>query len=145
MKKTKSQKILPWKTKDIVLNVITYIINTLLIGFIFIGTIYLGDVSGRLSLGNYFANPTSFFHFFVLLVLLVALMAIYFFFEDRDFLKNAVNSEMVFLIIIVTSKNIAKWAADRKAEGLCANYSKAPCPKNGPRGTSPICNPNILL
>ncbi len=102
MKKTKSQKILPWKTKDIVLNVITYIINTLLIGFIFIGTIYLGDVSGRLSLGNYFANPTSFFHFFVLLVLLVALMAIYFFFEDRDFLKNATNSEMVFLIIEVS-------------------------------------------
>ena len=79
MKKTKSQKILPWKTKDIVLNVVTYLLNTVLIGMIFIGAIYLGDMSGRLSLGNYFANPTSFLHFFTLLILLVVLMAIYFF------------------------------------------------------------------
>ncbi len=102
MKKTKSKKILPWTTKDIVLNVVTYVLNTMFIGLLFIGTIYLESLTGGTDFYAYFGNATNFLHFFTLLILLVALMAIYFFFEDRDFLKNAVNSEMVFFIIEIS-------------------------------------------
>ena len=102
MKKTKSKKILPWTTKDIVLNVVTYVLNTMFIGLLFIGTIYLESLTGGTDFYAYFGNATNFLHFFILLILLVALMAIYFFFEDRDFLKNAVNSEMVFFIIEIS-------------------------------------------
>ena len=99
MKKNKSQKVLQWKTKDIVLNVFTYVINTLIIAGLFIGSVYLESRSGTF---DYFSAPNNFLHFFILLVLLVGLMASYFFFEDRDFLKFAVNSEMIFLIIEIS-------------------------------------------
>ena len=102
MKKTKSKKILPWSTKDVVLNVVTYVLNTIFISLLFIGTIFLESVTGGTDFYAYFSNATNFLHFFILLILLVALMAMYFFFEDRDFLKNAVNSEMVFFIIEIS-------------------------------------------
>lgn len=102
MKKKKSQKVLQWTTKDVVLNVITYFINTLVIAALFIGTIYLQSRDGSFVFVDYFKNPNSFLHFFILLLLIVALMASYFFFEDKDFLKNAVNSEMIFLIIEIS-------------------------------------------
>jgi glycerol-3-phosphate acyltransferase PlsY len=38
----------------------------------------------------------------ILLIILVAIMAFYFAFEDRDFMKNSVNSEMLFLIVEVS-------------------------------------------
>ena len=85
MKKNKSQKVLQWKTKDIVLNVVTYAINTLIIAGLFVGSVYLESRSGTF---DYFSNPNNFLHFFILLVLLVGLMASYFFFEDRDFLNH---------------------------------------------------------
>ena len=91
MKKKKSQKVLQWTTKDIVLNVFTYFINTLIIAALFIGTIYLQSRDGSFSFVDYFDNPNSFLHFFILLLLIVALMASYFFFEDKDFLKSAVK------------------------------------------------------
>ena len=37
-----------------------------------------------------------------MLLLLIVIMALYLFFEDRDFLKHAVNSEMLFLIIEIS-------------------------------------------
>lgn len=99
MKKQKSKKILPWVTKDVVLNVTVYLLNLIFILFLFIGTIYLNSVSDGMKYESWLINPSNFIHFFILLLLIVALMAGYFFFEDRDFLKNAVNSEMIFLII----------------------------------------------
>jgi putative nucleotidyltransferase with HDIG domain len=48
---------------------------------------------------KYFSDPTKFIHFDTLLLLVLGVMALYFVFEDRDFMKNAVNSEMLFLII----------------------------------------------
>ena len=36
MKKTKSQKILPWSTKDVVLTVLTYALNIIVIGVLFL-------------------------------------------------------------------------------------------------------------
>ena len=99
LKKTKSQKILSWNTKDIVMNAVTYFVNLVVISLLFVGTIFLNELTGGESFVSYFSSATGFLHFFILLTLLLALMALYFFFEDRDFLKRASNSEMIFLII----------------------------------------------
>lgn len=99
LKKTKSQKILSWNTKDIVMNAVTYFVNLVVISLLFVGTIFLNELTGGETFISYFSSATGFLHFFILLTLLLALMALYFFFEDRDFLKRASNSEMIFLII----------------------------------------------
>ncbi|MBQ9756172.1 MAG: HDIG domain-containing protein [Clostridia bacterium] len=102
LKKTKYQKVQSWTTKDIVLNVLVYVLNVALISLIFVGTIIMNEVQGGQKYGKYFESPVQFLHFFTLLLLLVALMATYLFFEDRDFFKRASNSEMIFLIIEVS-------------------------------------------
>lgn len=102
MKKQKSQKVLAWTTKDVVLNVITYLFNTIFIALLFVGTIYIEARSGSVDFDAYIKNTTNLLHFFMLLLLLIALMVLYLFFEDRDFLKHAVNSEMLFLIIEIS-------------------------------------------
>lgn len=102
MKKQKSQKVLKWKTKDVVLNAITYVLNTIFIAMLFVGTIYIEARSGNVDFEAHIKNATNLLHFFILLLLLIALMASYLFFEDKDFLKNAVNSEMLFLIIEIS-------------------------------------------
>lgn len=99
LKKTKLQKVQAWTTKDIVLNVVVYVLNIILLSLIFVGTVAVNDLLGGQKFATYFANASNFLHFFILLLLLVALMATYFFFEDRDFLKRASNSQMIFLII----------------------------------------------
>ncbi len=102
VRKTKSQKIKSWKSKDVVLNVITYLANVILISLLFVGAVYLNDLRGGIDFKQHFSNVVNIFHFFIFLLLIVATIFIYFFFEDRDFLKNAVNSEMIFLIIEVS-------------------------------------------
>ena len=94
MGRTKSQKILSWKTKDIALNVMTYVLNIIVIGALFLLAVELTD-----GIENYFTDVRTPIHFFILLILVVAVMALYFIFEDRDFIKDASNLEMVFLII----------------------------------------------
>ena len=102
LKKTKSQKIQTWSTKDVVTNIICYVANFILITGLFIGTIFLQDLTGQVSFAEYFSNPRVFLSFVILLLLIVGLIFIYFFFEDKDFLKKASNSEMIFLIIEVS-------------------------------------------
>ncbi len=100
VRKTKSKKIKAWETKDVALNIVTYIANVILITLIFVGSVYLTDLtSPEIDFKEHFSKATNFFHFFVFLIIIVAVLGAYFFFEDRDFMKNAVNSEMVFLII----------------------------------------------
>ena len=111
MKKQKSQKVLKWKTKDVVLNAITYVLNTIFIAMLFVGTIYIEARSGNVDFEAYIKNATNLLHFFILLLLLIALMASYLFFEDKDFLKNAVNSEMLFLIIEISLASTVKSTA----------------------------------
>jgi hypothetical protein len=43
MGRTKSQKILSWKTKDIALNVMTYVLNIIVIGALFLLAVELTD------------------------------------------------------------------------------------------------------
>ncbi len=101
MNKNVSLKIQKWTTKDIVLNVTVYVLNALLIILMFIGMVYISSES-RDSFIGYFTAFKSPLLFMVFLVLTVATMGIYFYFEERDFMKNAVNSEMLFLIIEVS-------------------------------------------
>ena len=99
VKKTKSKKIKAWKTKDVVLNVLTYVFNTIIISLLFAGAVYVNDLNGGMDFKQHFSNAINAIHFLVFLALIVTMMGAYFFFEDRDFLKNAVNSQMIFLII----------------------------------------------
>ena len=98
MKKLGSKKILQWSTKDVALNVLTYVLNAVFITALLLFTV---SANGK-DIGEYFSNVTSFLHFAILLMILVAIMAFYFAFEDRDFMKNSVNSEMLFLIVEVS-------------------------------------------
>lgn len=100
MEKQKSMKVQKWTTRDIVLNVVVYLINLLVITAFFLLTVHLNS-QGNLgeNLEGYFGNPTTSVHFFVMLAITVAVMAVYFLVENSDFLKNPVNSEMLFLII----------------------------------------------
>ena len=94
MGKTKSQKILSWETKDIVLVAVTYIVNLIVIGALFLAAVELTD-----GIGSYFSKVVTPIHFFILLSLVIAVMVFYFIFEEKNFLKVAANSEMLFLII----------------------------------------------
>ncbi len=94
MKKTKSQKILPWSTKDVVMTVLTYAFNIIFIGVLFLLAVHLTD-----GIDAYFKDVRTPIHFFILLILVIAVMVFYFIFEEKDFMKTAANSEMLFLII----------------------------------------------
>lgn len=95
MKKTKTQKLLQWDTRDYVTNVIVYVANLLIIAGLFMAAIWFNVT----DFFDYFSNLTSFIHFLTLLMLVLGMMALYFAFEERDFMKNAINSEMLFLIL----------------------------------------------
>ena len=99
MTQTKSQKILPWTTRNYVLNVLTYVINTLVIAALLVLAVYFNGQTGEADLGEYLESLATPIHFLILLILTVAIMALYFIFEDKNFLRNATNSEMLFLII----------------------------------------------
>ena len=94
MAKTKSLKKLSWTTKDVVLTVLTYVLNVVIIGLLFLLAVHLTD-----GLEVYFSDIRKPLHFFILLLLVMAVMVLYFIFEDRDFLKDSSNSEMLFLIL----------------------------------------------
>lgn len=96
MGKTKSKKVLQWETKDVVLNALVYFFNLLVIASLFLLAVHLTEANG---IGGYFADLITPLHFFIVLILVMAVMVFYFAFEERDFLKKASNSEMLFLII----------------------------------------------
>ena len=76
MRKTKSQKILPWQTKNIILNVITYVLNMGVLFALFIGNMYLNSITNDTNFEAQIKNATNFLHFFVLLLLIVGLTAL---------------------------------------------------------------------
>ena len=78
LKKTKSQKIQAWSTKDIVENVFTYLANIILIALLFVGTIFLQNNTnnGEMSVAEYFKDLTRFLQFIILLLLIVGLIFI---------------------------------------------------------------------
>ncbi|MBQ3116602.1 MAG: HDIG domain-containing protein [Clostridia bacterium] len=98
MRKTKSQKVLAWSTKDIILNVLVYLINTAAIIGLYYLTVRINANEGLAKEGPFFTT-TKFLHFILLMVITISVMAMYLAFEEKDFLKRAVNSQMLFLII----------------------------------------------
>lgn len=98
MKRT-SDKLLKWNKKDYVLNVVTYLLNFALLGLLFVLMFYLQSKAGKVDFADLRTNVIKFFNFLILLFFTLFIVFLYFFFEERDFLKNAVNSEMIFLII----------------------------------------------
>lgn len=95
MGRVKSQKIDAWTTKDVFVLGLTYVINLLIIGALFLLAVQLTD-----GIKEYFIKDVRTpIHFFILLILVMAVMLFYFIFEEKNFLKVASNSEMLFLII----------------------------------------------
>lgn len=103
MLKTKSQKIEDWTKKDVFLNVLVYVINVLVISGLFLLTIYMEGISGNgKPLQAFLLNIASPLRFLTMLALICLVMVLYFLYEDKNFLKNPANSEMLFLIIEIS-------------------------------------------
>lgn len=92
-----SRKLQKWTKKDVVLNVLTYVINVGILFLLFIGCVYLNQVTGGNSAESVLSNVSLLTEFIVLVIVIVVVIALYLFFEDRDFLRKAGNSEMLFL------------------------------------------------
>ncbi|MBE7087025.1 MAG: HDIG domain-containing protein [Clostridiales bacterium] len=101
MKEDASQKIKKWTGKDIALNVIVYFLNVAVLCGIFSLCVYMNgiDVLDTDSFMEFFTAPGNIVRYLVLIGITATVMWLFFFFEDRDFLKSAVNSEMLFLAI----------------------------------------------
>ena len=102
MLNTKSQKIQTWTTKDVVLNALVYFINTIVIAGLFLLNVFLKKSIEGSDFVEYLQNPVGLIHFLILLILTLAMMAFYFAYEDKDFLKNPFNSQMLCLILELT-------------------------------------------
>ena len=102
MAKFSSKKIQEWTIKDKVVNTIVYVLNTVVLSLLFILAIYLypGKENGE-ELLAFFRSIDKPITFFMSIIVTAVIIFFYFFIEDRDFLKRAANSEMIFLIIEV--------------------------------------------
>ena len=104
MEKLKSKKLEKWNSQDTVSNVLVAILNVLIMFVIFTTINYLSvlNTNPNARFFSFFDNLNDVMHSIMLLGLLASVIVVYFFFEDRDFLKNAGNLEMVFLILEVS-------------------------------------------
>lgn len=96
-----SLKLQKWNKKDIVNNVLVYVFNVIAIVLLFLGAVALSEKETGTGLSHLFVRFQDLINFILLVILIAVSMFIYFFFEDRDFLKNASNSEMMFLLLEV--------------------------------------------
>lgn len=99
MKQKTIKKLQPWTKKDLALNILVYFLNFVVLAGMFVGMVYLTS-SGETKLIELLIQRDAVF-LLVLLAMVIFLMIIYLAFEQRDFLKNAANSEMLFLIMEV--------------------------------------------
>lgn len=98
MEKKGSQKLLCWTKNDIVSVTITYIVNVILFTGLFVALLYMRTY-GTNGFSEFFSKGYKIFNFCIILFFIIAALFLYFFFEDRDFLKDSANSEMLFLIL----------------------------------------------
>ncbi|MBR5900495.1 MAG: HDIG domain-containing protein [Clostridia bacterium] len=98
MKEMKAKKSMPWSNKDGAKVIFVYVINLIILSLIF-----LAGVAVRANrfdaFKEFLAHPQDFLSFAILVLLSIGFMAVYFLFEDRDFLHSPINSQMLFLII----------------------------------------------
>ena len=97
LNKTESEKLIRWGRKDVCANVFVYLLNALLILGLFFLSIYVG--SGADAFVEFLSDVKHIVQFTVFLLMVVGITAVYIYFSDRNFMKNASNSEMFFLII----------------------------------------------
>lgn len=103
MLKTKSEKIQQWSRKDIALNVLVYLINILIISGLFLLIIYMDGTSGKgKDLVTFLKNVASPLRFLTMLFLICVIMFLYLLYDDKNFLKNSANSQMLFMIIEIS-------------------------------------------
>ena len=102
MAKAKSKKLESWTKKDIALNVLVYVINTIIIMGMFIGAAAIHSINGTESFIEYIRDFKQPLHLFVVLTSMIVIMIIYFMFVDRNFLRKASNSQMLFLIMEIS-------------------------------------------
>lgn len=98
MEKGKSLKLQAWTKKDVALCITTYVINTIVFTLLFVGMCYLNSLFGGEEFKEKMSNGGAIFDFVVIIALILAITAVYFLFENRDFLRQASNSQMLFLI-----------------------------------------------
>lgn len=103
MEKIKSKKLEKWTTRDTVNNVMIAMLNVLIMFVLFVVIKYLTSLktNPNANFFSFFGNMSEAIHMLMLLCLVAAMIVVYFFFEDRDFLKRPSNLEMIFLIIEV--------------------------------------------
>lgn len=99
-----SEKLKVWTKKDIVLNIVVYAVNILVLCALFIVMLHLRSIHGvsKITVAQFMSNSGQVINFTVLLALAVMFMAFYFIFEQSDFIKEAANSEMIFLMLEVS-------------------------------------------
>lgn len=96
--KGKSLKLQQWTKKDVALVITTYVINAIVFALLFVGVFVLNAVTDGKPAKGALSDALAIFDFAVIMVLILAVSAVYFWFEDRDFLRRASNSQMLFLI-----------------------------------------------
>ena len=96
-----SQKVIKWTGKDVVANVFVCLINALLLCGIVAMFVYLNGISDE-SFRTVFNAPGAIIRYCFLIVLIITVMWLFFFLEDREFLRNASNLEMIFLILEIS-------------------------------------------
>ena len=99
MEKT-SDKLLKWTKKDWALNVLVYFANFVVLALTFVLGVYVQcQTNTALDFSKFSQNSVKFFNLIILLFFMSVGIFLFFYFEDRDFLKNSVNSEMIFFVI----------------------------------------------
>ncbi len=96
--KGKSLKLQKWTKKDVALVITTYVINTIIFALLFIGMCFLNSFADGKTFDEFISDGGTIVDFVIIMALILAITAVYFVFEDRDFLRKASNSQMLFLI-----------------------------------------------
>ena len=96
--KGKSLKLQKWTKKDVALVITVYVINAIVLTLLFVGISMLNAVAEGQAAADKLSNPSAIVDFSIIISLILAITAVYFMFEDRDFLRKASNSQMLFLI-----------------------------------------------
>ncbi|MCQ2387310.1 MAG: HDIG domain-containing protein [Clostridia bacterium] len=99
MEKLKSLKEQSWQKKDYLSVIGIYVLNLI----IFAGLSFLALKNLGVSIKEVFEdNGANFLNYFVLLAILFGFLAVYLLFGNKDFIKDAKNSEIIFLCLEVS-------------------------------------------
>ena len=97
MKKQKNEKLKKWSTKDVVSVVTVTLVNFIILYGLIVLAVYI-SYNGA---SPFFANVALPLLLLLLLILAVMVLGLYFFFEEKDFIRKPANCEMVFLMLEV--------------------------------------------